>query len=88
MNITFMKKTMRNGANFWRNYMERWFGEDLIADWKKSVEIDSIASGSGRKSKDLGLAVYDTGDAGHSGVFFILTPGVSQYTESLFLDIY
>lgn len=68
---------MHQGDDFWKNYMERWFGEGLIADWEKNVKLDSIAS-NGRR---INLEVYDTGNARAKTIVF--AHGIAGYARLL-----
>ncbi|UTC78808.1 hypothetical protein E4O04_12700 [Treponema sp. OMZ 799] len=31
---------MHTGVDFWKNYMDRWFGNELIAEWNKNVKVE------------------------------------------------
>ncbi len=68
---------MYKGADFWKNYMEMWFGKELIADWEKNVELDSIASNDRR----IQLEVYDTGIATAKTIVF--SHGIAGYARIL-----
>jgi alpha-beta hydrolase superfamily lysophospholipase len=57
--------------------MERWFGEELIADWEKAVELDSVAS----NDRNINLEVYDTGNADAKTVVF--SHGIAGYARIL-----
>lgn len=68
---------MHQGADFWKNYIERWFGKELIADWEDSVEIDSIISNNRR----IQLEIYDTGNIEAKTIIF--SHGIAGYARLL-----
>ncbi|EHQ89846.1 alpha/beta hydrolase [Desulfosporosinus youngiae] len=59
---------------FWKNYMTRWFGADLIDKWYKHVEVTTIDSVKGPISVEIYRAaepskptlVFSHGIAGYS----------------------
>lgn len=65
-----------SGKEFWKNYMLKWFGKDLIEKWEKYVEIKQIDSAMGKiyveiyKNVDLTMPtiVFSHGIAGYARI--------------------
>ncbi len=64
------------GNEYWKNYMEKWFGSELIEVWDKNVRIDKIRS-HGREinleifeshKEDAPVIVFSHGIAGYARV--------------------
>jgi pimeloyl-ACP methyl ester carboxylesterase len=64
-------------CDFWKNYMERWFGQDLIEKWHKYVTEDWIES----NGQTIHLEVYDTGTPEAPTIVF--THGIAGYARIL-----
>jgi len=68
---------LHEGADFWKNYMERWFGRDLIDEWNSSVRHEWINSGGSR----LHLEIYNSGDK--SRPVLVFSHGMAGYARIL-----
>ncbi len=44
------------GNEYWKNYMERWFGVDLIVSWEKFARVEQIKS----YGKKIHLEIYES----------------------------
>ena len=65
------------GAEYWKNYMEGWFGSELIAKWERYVTVERIQS----NGEDIQLEVYDTGDCNKPTLIF--AHGIAGYARLL-----
>lgn len=65
------------GDDFWKNYMERWFGAQLIDKWEEYTTEDWIPS-NGRR---MHLEVFDTGISDATAVVF--AHGMAGYARVL-----
>ncbi|SNS28558.1 hypothetical protein SAMN05446037_100749 [Anaerovirgula multivorans] len=34
---------MYTGSDYWKNYIERWFGKEVIEKWEKHVVIENAS---------------------------------------------
>jgi alpha-beta hydrolase superfamily lysophospholipase len=68
---------MHQGNDFWKNYMERWFGSELIGEWSQHCTLTSIESSGG----PIGLEVYDTGSPERPTLVF--SHGIAGYARVL-----
>ena len=68
---------MHEGRDYWKNYMERWFGAALIDQWERCCEIETIRSGA----SSIGLEVYDTGEPERPTLVF--SHGIAGYARVL-----
>lgn len=68
---------MFEGMDYWKNYMTKWFGEDLIGkwhDWATEVVIES-------NQREMHLEVYDTGNPEATTIVF--SHGIAGYARVL-----
>ncbi|MDW7675241.1 MAG: alpha/beta fold hydrolase [Bacillota bacterium] len=65
------------GKEFWKNYMEMWFGRELIEKWSKYVKEETIYS----NDRDIHLEVYDTGYSDRPTLIF--AHGIAGYARVL-----
>jgi pimeloyl-ACP methyl ester carboxylesterase len=70
-------KDFYQGKDFWKNYMEGWFGGELIEKWERTVKLQSINSIKG----DIGLEIYDTGEKRNPTIVF--AHGIAGYARLL-----
>ncbi|MFP4017276.1 MAG: alpha/beta hydrolase [Halanaerobiales bacterium] len=68
---------MYQGKEYWKNYMERWFGKDLINRWEELVTEDFMQS----NGREIHLEVYDSGDPGATTIVF--SHGIAGYARVL-----
>ncbi len=66
-----------SGNDFWKNYMVRWFGNDLIEKWEKYVEIKQIDSVCGK----INVEVYKNTDLTKPTIVF--AHGIAGYARIL-----
>jgi len=65
------------GKDYWKNYMEKWFGRDLIEKWEKRVIVEEIQS----NGKKINIEVYDTGNKNAPTIIF--AHGIAGYARVL-----
>jgi len=68
---------MHTGKDYWMNYMEKWFGKELIDKWKAYVSIQIIES----NGKNIHLEIYDTGNLEAPTIIF--AHGIAGYARVL-----
>ena len=68
---------MHQGADYWKNYMECWFGADLIGRWERHCSHDEVSSGA----RPMHMQVYDTGDPTRPTLVF--SHGIAGYARVL-----
>ncbi len=68
---------MFTGNDFWKNYMVRWFGEELISKWEQNVEITQIRS----NNRNICLEVYRHSDRNAPAIVF--SHGIAGYARVL-----
>ncbi|MEL3906629.1 MAG: alpha/beta hydrolase [Treponema sp.] len=68
---------MHTGIDFWKNYMDRWFGNELIAEWNKNVKIEEIQSING----PIHIEVYKTDNINNPTLVF--SHGIAGYARLL-----
>jgi len=68
---------MYTGLDFWKNYMVKWFGEELISKWEKIVCIDSIKS----NNKNIQLEIYNNSNKKSPTIVF--SHGIAGYARVL-----
>lgn len=68
---------MHQGQDYWKNYMERWFGAALIDQWERYCEIETIRSGD----SIIRLEVYDSGEPERPVLVF--SHGIAGYARVL-----
>ena len=66
-----------SGKDFWKNYMENWFGQELIEKWEKHVKVEQIASING----PINIEVYD-GNNLHAPTI-VFSHGIAGYARVL-----
>ena len=64
-------------VNFWKNYMDGWFGNELIAEWEKNVAIEEIQSING----PINIEVYRTNNQNSPTIVF--SHGIAGYARVL-----
>ncbi len=62
---------------FWKNYMVRWFGEDLIGKWEKHARIEQVVSNNGT----INLEVYSGND--RDAPVIVFAHGIAGYGRVL-----
>lgn len=70
-------KTDYTGNDFWKNYMTRWFGTELIEKWEKYVEIKEIDSVQGK----INVEIYRNSDLSKPTIVF--SHGIAGYARIL-----
>ncbi len=70
-------KTDCHGENFWKNYMNQWFGEELIQQWQKHGEVKQIDSANGK----INLEIYENRDEDKPVIVF--SHGIAGYARIL-----
>jgi pimeloyl-ACP methyl ester carboxylesterase len=68
---------MFQGHEYWKNYMIKWFGSELIDKWKEHVTLDNINSNNSK----INLEVYDTGNKNATTIVF--AHGIAGYARIL-----
>jgi alpha-beta hydrolase superfamily lysophospholipase len=68
---------MHWGKDYWKNYMERWFGKELIGKWEKYVIVEEIQS----NDKKINIEIYDTGNKEATTIIF--AHGIAGYARVL-----
>jgi len=68
---------MYDGDDYWKNYMVRWFGTDLIDKWEQYCTEEFIHS----NNRGLHLEIYDTGQQGSPTLVF--SHGIAGYARVL-----
>jgi len=65
------------GHDYWKNYMDHWFGSELIEKWSNHVVVRQI------KSEDdvINIEVYDTGNSAAPTLIF--SHGIAGYARIL-----
>jgi pimeloyl-ACP methyl ester carboxylesterase len=71
------EQAIHQGENFWKNYMEIWFGKELISKWEKNVKIERIKSGN----REINVEVYNSGKPNSSTIVF--SHGIAGYARVL-----
>lgn len=69
--------SLYSGKEYWKNYMELYFGKDLVGKWTDYAAIETIES-CGRR---LNLEIYDTGDPVAPTLVF--SHGIAGYARVL-----
>lgn len=72
-----MEKLRYRDEDFWKNYMEHWFGSSLISQWETSAELKRIES----NDRQICLEVYDSGDKAAPTIVF--SHGIAGYARVL-----
>lgn len=62
---------------FWKNYMDRWFGAELIGKWSNYARVTTVDSARG----PIRVEVYHTGDACKPTLVF--SHGIAGYARLL-----
>ncbi len=75
---------MHTGPDYWKNYMERFFGKALIDDWQKSCREITIQS----NGEDLHLETYHAGEDKPTLVFSHGIAGYARVLLPLILPLY
>ncbi len=70
-------KPIYENDEFWKNYMIRWFGEDLIDKWYRHAEVTTIDSVRG----PISVEVYRVGNPSSPTVVF--SHGIAGYARLL-----
>jgi pimeloyl-ACP methyl ester carboxylesterase len=65
------------GGDFWKNYMERWFGDELITEWEKNVIVEEIQSING----PINIEIYRTRNKKNPTIVF--SHGIAGYARLL-----
>ncbi|PKO03185.1 MAG: hypothetical protein CVU43_04435 [Chloroflexi bacterium HGW-Chloroflexi-5] len=73
-NIT---KASQEGKDFWKNYMDIWFGKNLIQKWEKLCFVDRIQSANG----EISVEVYKNKDPYQPTIVF--SHGIAGYARLL-----
>lgn len=68
---------MYQGNDYWKNYMERWFGASLIQEWEQNVKLTSIES-EGRR---INLEIYESADK--TAPVIVFSHGIAGYARVL-----
>lgn len=68
---------MHTGQDYWMNYMEKWFGEELIEKWQKNVQLVKLKS----NQSEINLEIFDTGDKNAPTLVF--AHGIAGYARVL-----
>lgn len=68
---------MHVGKDYWKNYMDRWFGRDLIKRWEEAVQLKTLQS----NDRTIQLEVYDTGNKEAPTIVF--AHGIAGYARVL-----
>lgn len=68
---------MYSGKDYWKNYMEKWFGKELIEKWEKHVIVQEIKS----NGKKINVELYDTGNKYAPCIIF--AHGIAGYARVL-----
>jgi len=71
------RRIMHSGKDYWKNYMEKWFGKELIEKWEKNVVIEEIQS----NGKKINIELYDTGNKNTPTIIF--AHGIAGYARVL-----
>ena len=66
-----------SGVDFWKNYMDVWFGDELIAEWEKNVKVEEIQSING----PIKIEVYRTDNINNPTIVF--SHGIAGYARVL-----
>jgi len=66
-----------NGVDFWKNYMDIWFGNELITEWEKNVKVEEIQSING----PIKIEVYETDNINNPTIVF--SHGIAGYARVL-----
>lgn len=65
------------GRDYWKNYMIKWFGKELIEKWNNWVTEDYIKS----NKRTIHLEVYDSGNSEATTIIF--SHGIAGYARVL-----
>lgn len=68
---------MYSGFDYWKNYMEKWFGADLIEKWKRYATVEAILS----NDREIQLEVYESKDKAAPAIVF--AHGIAGYARLL-----
>lgn len=63
--------------DYWKNYMDIWFGSDLIDVWEERVKIETIQS----YGKEINLEIYES--AKEDAVVIVFSHGIAGYARVL-----
>jgi len=63
------------GSDYWKNYMENWFGKELIEKWDNHVTVQKIKSGNG----EINIEVYDVKNPKAPTIIF--SHGIAGYAR-------
>ncbi len=66
-----------HGADFWKNYMVHWFGDELIDKWEKHVGQRQIDSVNGK----INIEIYRNADPNKPTIVF--SHGIAGYARLL-----
>ncbi len=66
-----------SGEDFWKNYMENWFGAELISKWTKYVTEETIIS----NNRKMHIEIYDAGNPNNPTLIF--AHGIAGYARLL-----
>ena len=72
-----MQELTHTGNDFWKNYMVKWFGKDLIDKWHKYAEIKQIDSINGK----INIEVYKNTNPAKPTIVF--AHGIAGYARIL-----
>lgn len=68
---------MFEGRDYWKNYMVKWFGKELIEKWNDWATEDYIKS----NKRSVHLEIYDTGNIDATTIIF--SHGIAGYARIL-----
>lgn len=68
---------MHSGIDYWKNYMEKWFGADLIEKWKSYAVVEPIMS----NGREIQLEVYENSD--RTAPTIVFAHGIAGYARIL-----
>lgn len=71
-----MEELKFSGKDYWKNYMDLWFGNELIEEWDNNVQIDKIVS----NNKEINLELYIRDKTAPTIVF---SHGIAGYARVL-----
>ncbi len=68
---------MYRGKDYWKNYMDKWFGSDLIEAWEDKVRIEKIQS----FGKEINLEIYES--TKEDAPVIVFSHGIAGYARVL-----
>ena len=66
-----------SGDDFWKNYMDNWFGAELIGKWSEYVTEETIIS----NNRNMHIEIYDAGNPNSPTLIF--AHGIAGYARLL-----